>query len=305
MNTILSLLDTTHDLLRRGSVADGMTRLACGLNHLRVQYPEDEWRQQVRENFDRHALRQLIHQSPFSRRAFEKPRGYAGDAVMLGYIYRLEPLPEPVSPLGRSLFEWEILTDSCRAVRDRRELLAAYLDAAAQRKARPDILSVACGHLREAALSRGFTSHQLGRFVAFDQDQQSLETVASAYVGHDIETICGSVRGLVGGDVSLGAFDLIYAAGLYDYLAAPVASLLTAKLFQMLSAAGTLLIVNFTPDLPDIGCMETSMDWRLIYREEAEMAELTKTVPQTQITRQHCFRFSNDHLIGLDLQKAP
>src|SRR5215475_11877146 len=35
-----------------------------------------------------HPFAELVLQDPYSRRAREKPRGYAGDAVMLDYIYR-------------------------------------------------------------------------------------------------------------------------------------------------------------------------------------------------------------------------
>ena len=34
-------------------------------------------------------LRGLVHQDPFTYRALSKPRGYAGDAVMMDYIYGL------------------------------------------------------------------------------------------------------------------------------------------------------------------------------------------------------------------------
>src|SRR5512140_383790 len=155
---ITSVFDAAGEMIRAGSVAEGMTQLAANLNEIRLGSSESEWNQLCRGGFDHHPARGLIHQSPFSRRAFEKPRGYAGDAVTLDYIYGLEPLPERVTPLGRTLFEWEILTDSCHSVRARRELLATYLDDTAKRKRQPEILSVACGHLREGTLSGMFTN---------------------------------------------------------------------------------------------------------------------------------------------------
>src|ERR1700739_1428470 len=39
-----------------------------------------------------HSLHKRMLEDPFTRRAFEKPRGYVGDAVMLDYIYRPQDL---------------------------------------------------------------------------------------------------------------------------------------------------------------------------------------------------------------------
>ena len=52
--------------------------------------------------------------------------------------------------------------------------------------------------------------------------------------------------------------DLIYAAGLYDYLGDAIAIQLTSRLLQMLApgGGGRLLIANFNPDLRDIGYLE-------------------------------------------------
>src|SRR3954468_18697149 len=35
-----------------------------------------------------HPMAKFVLEDPYSRRAHDKPRGYAGDAVMLDYIYR-------------------------------------------------------------------------------------------------------------------------------------------------------------------------------------------------------------------------
>src|SRR5262249_38418269 len=50
---------------------------------------------------------QVLHQDPFTYRAFSKPRGYAGDAVMMDYIYGLgdaRQADEDATPIGRAVF---------------------------------------------------------------------------------------------------------------------------------------------------------------------------------------------------------
>ena len=38
-----------------------------------------------------HPLGELLHRDPFTRRGFDKPRGYAGDAVLIDYLYATAP----------------------------------------------------------------------------------------------------------------------------------------------------------------------------------------------------------------------
>ena len=52
------------------------------------------------------AIKRLAHQDPFTRRAFEKPRGYAGDAELLEYIHGLRAMPGDASCLGAAIFSF-------------------------------------------------------------------------------------------------------------------------------------------------------------------------------------------------------
>lgn len=79
------------------------------------------------------------------------------------------------------------------------------------------------------------------------------------------------------------AFDFIYASGLYDYLEQPVARRLTAALFDQLAPGGRLLVANFLPDHLDVGYMEAFMDWWLIYRSPAELADVAADIPAEQL----------------------
>jgi len=49
-------------------------------------------------------------------------------------------------------------------------------------------------------------------------------------VGGPAKPFCGTVRGLLADHYSLGTFDLVHVAGLYDYLAVRVAERLTTRL---------------------------------------------------------------------------
>jgi SAM-dependent methyltransferase len=82
--------------------------------------------------------------------------------------------------------------------------------------------------------------------------------------------------------VALGTFDLVYSAGLYDYLEQPVAAALTAELTRLLRPGGKLLVANFARDFPTQAFMEAFMDWRLLDRSAAEVAALVRPASDRQ-----------------------
>jgi SAM-dependent methyltransferase len=250
----------------------------------------------------RHPVFAAVHQAPFTRRAFTKPRGYPGDAVTLDYIYGLERLG-PAPEVVRDLYAWEFQTPSCRSVRARKALLAEQIDLAGSRTPRPRILSLACGHLREAREATLLLDRGAGAFFAVDQDAGSLATVASELAAYGVEAVHGSVRGVLARKVAYEDIDLAYAAGLYDYLAEPLAVQLTAKLFAMLHSGGRLLIPNFNPSLRDIGYLEAFMDWWLLYRDEDDMNRLLAAIPEAEIAGARQFRDRHGNITVLEVTR--
>jgi SAM-dependent methyltransferase len=297
-----TLWNLTQEAIQGGRVFEGMEHLLQQLGQLRASCPGTDWTT-VTGDFLAHPVRDLIHRGPLTRSAFAKTRGYAGDATTLDLIYGINRV-DSFESFEESLFRWEYQTHSCRGVRARRDRLAEAIDRAAETQPAPRILSVACGHLREAALSGALSRKQVGEFVALDQDPRSLEQVERDYGALGVHPFEGSVRGLLGDRYDLGQFDLIYSAGLYDYLAPPTARRLTATLFRRLTPGGRLLLANFAPSLPDIGYMEACMDWCLIYRDEADIASLTSEIPQDLLQHQRTYRDAVGHIVYLELGRG-
>src|SRR5262249_8800064 len=104
--------------------------------------------------------------------------------------------------------------------------------------------------------------------------------------------------------VTLGAFDLIYAAGLYDYLVQPLARRLTRLLFDMLRPGGRLLIGNVVPGMQGAGYMEAYMDWWLIYRNACDMHDLAALIPSRLIESARIFEEEQKNITFLELTKA-
>jgi hypothetical protein len=228
---------------------------------------------------------QLLHQDPFTFRAFSKPRGYAGDAIMMDYIYsREEQWAAPEStPIGRNVFHFTTAAPASEGVRARRAYIATRIDRLAEEKRHPHILAIASGHLREASCSSAVRRRKTGRFIALDADAASLEEVQRSYSTYGIDTVTASFRSLLASTTNVGEFDFVYSTGLFDYLNQRTARRLVTGMFQMLRPGGTLLVANFLPGIRDIGYMETFMDWSLVYRTRCDMVDLTMDIPEDEV----------------------
>ena len=66
----------------------------------------------------------------------------------------------------------------------------------------------------------------------------------------------------------------ILCTGLFDYLSGPVAASLLAEFWRQLGPGGTAFVFNFAPHNPTRAYMEWLGNWYLLYRNEAELAEL-------------------------------
>ncbi len=299
------VLDRVLEAVRDGSVVQGMNDLFLELQTRRLNSSELGWGQYVRLCL-RHPVREFLHQDPFTYRAFSKPRGYAGDAVMMDYIYGREecwPVPAGTSALGQRIFEYTTGSSASEAVRARRGFIADFVDDLADEVQRPHVLSVASGHLREAGLAAAVRRRRIGRYVALDADPASLEEVERSYGPFGIQAVHASVRQLLSRDLALGQFDLAYSTGLFDYLHLAAARRLSHALFRMLRPGGRLLVANFLPGIQAVGYMESYMDWRLVYRTRREMLEVADDIPQKHIRDIRLFAEENENIIFLQVTR--
>jgi extracellular factor (EF) 3-hydroxypalmitic acid methyl ester biosynthesis protein len=169
------------------------------------------------------------------------------------------------------------------AERTRCQTLADAIDSAAERVTNPRVLSLACGHLREAELARAVRARQLSDFYAVDQDKESLAEVERSYRRLGVTPVEYGVRDILKGGRPATNLDLAYTAGLYDYHSEDIAVRTTSALFDMVKPGGRVLIANFSPDLLDIEHMDACMDWWLIYRDETAMRSLFRGIPEGEI----------------------
>ena len=299
----LPLLDESYQLLLCGQVDSGMRLLVGGLGELRRTAGLEEWKAIYQPEALSHPVRNLVWQDPFTAHSYKKPRGYAGDAALLDYIYGHVPPPADTTALGREIFKFTCDSHAPRSVRARAQILAEMIDQAADVVNSPRILSIACGHLRELHRSKAMNEGRIRQFRALDQDARSLQHIANQFAEKGVETSLTSVRSILAEKATFRDLDLVYAAGLYDYLSDRVAARLTRLMFDMLVPGGRLLVANFTPRLGDIGYMETFMAWDLIYREAEQMTALAKDIASSEWASHRLFWDEHESIIFLEITK--
>ena len=301
-------LDAASRRLAAGpaEIAPAIYALAADLRELKRAQAPAEWDDTL-ARCRAHPLCGQLHQDPLTARAYRQPRGYQGDAELLDIIYARDyrgVWREPVTALGESLFRHTIECRAPDAVRQRRNFLAESIDATCRENPAARILSVACGHLREATLAQAVTERRFGRFVGLDQDPKSVDVMRATVGQFGIEAVQGSVKTILAGALDGQTFDFIYSAGLYDYLGDRLAERLTARLFARLAPGGRLLIANYLPDIGDVGYMEAYMGWRLIYRNEDALRRLVGEIPPERIAASRVFPAAENCIAFLELWNA-
>ncbi|RWC70188.1 MAG: class I SAM-dependent methyltransferase [Mesorhizobium sp.] len=299
----LILQTTQQQVEQQKSPAEIVRRLLSLLNALRAKVHPDVW-QALIPLVQNHPLQKYFLEDPLTHWSFTKPRGYSGDAQLLDYIYCDPHVAESVasaSEIGKALYSHTQNVPSCVAARERRDLLTRYVDeTAAKNGPETEVLAIAAGHLREANRSTALAEGRLKRWVALDQDPQSVGLIARDFQGTAVEAIDGSVRTVLTRSQKLGKFDLIYASGLYDYLQHNVAVKLTKTCLQMLKPNGTFLFANYAEGTPDAGYRETFMDWVLLLRSEVDMWNIINaSVDRNTVEAQVYFGENRNVLYGV------
>jgi extracellular factor (EF) 3-hydroxypalmitic acid methyl ester biosynthesis protein len=242
-------------------------------------------------NFAQTALHPLLLRAPFVYRTFAKPLGYAGDYEMVNQI-----LTDPRQ--GNSTYFQIINTLFLKAAvaqahRNRIDILVDHLNKAAERarleQRQISVLNVGCGPAIE--IRRFIVEHpqpHLLSFTLLDFSQPTIdytraridEACARERKQANVEFVNESVHDLLKRASKRGApqeqksFDLVYCAGLYDYLSDKVCTRLLQYFVSRTNPGGEVLVTNVHSNNPQKVLMEHLLEWHLIYRDEAQFESL-------------------------------
>lgn len=241
-------------------------------------------------------LHPLVLSSPFMRRTFEKPLGYAGDYEMVNMMAR-DPF-QGGSIFAKILNTFFLNTPPVIAHRNRIDSLAQQLHFETYRtsaKGRTTkVFNLGCGPALE--IQRFLPSSPLSGNVDFtlldfnnetvEYTQRVLGEIKDKYnCGGTVRILKKSVAQLLkdSSQFGRGSFDFVYCAGLFDYLPDTVCEKLVELFYELAAPGGLVLVSNVHANHPSIGWMEYVVDWHLVYRTAEQMgAILPKNVSKEQ-----------------------
>jgi hypothetical protein len=217
-------------------------------------------------------------------RARFKPRGYAGDYLLLRRICESWKCEHPLGHLFDDHFQRHAAP---QAVRNRTKLVAeAIVDAAETLPAGPlRIVSLGSGpafDLWQAASELDSTQRQRLQVVLLDLDPQALEAararLETLLAPSQITTIRENLYRLARrpAPVEIVNAHVVACTGFFDYLPDADAALLLQYCWSQLAAGGRLMVFNFAPHNPSRALMEWVANWYLIYRDETQMHQLAQ-----------------------------
>lgn len=226
--------------------------------------------------------------SRFAERAYYKPKGYAGDYIMMEQIYRNKAGGD--GKLGQLIDGWLLEQVPPQAVRNRRLLLCSYLDKLCRDRLDDDgpirIMNLACGPARELydLMEKCDYSDKIDA-LCIDIDSEALrfahEHLSSLKCGASIRVMYENVVRWALGRArhELGLQNIIYSSGLCDYLDRKLMGALIRRCYTQLTPGGVLILGNFSHANPDRQFMDNVMYWRLIHRSEEDLKSIFNDSP--------------------------
>lgn len=245
-------------------------------------------------SFYREHLKGLVEQSPYSHRCAAKPLGYAGDFEMMNILYRNELVGESI--FGKCMHAFWLNHPESKAVRNRSRFLYEVIFRVLRDGAGTPLKigSIASGSSQEVQMIVE-SSNEQGldlsncEFHLLDQDVNALkyaheklwEIVKGTNSPVKLNFVNKALRHVITRRWEESDFDLLYSAGLFDYLSDPVAQMAAKALFERLKPGGMLIIGNFSARTPNQFGMRIALDWTLIYRSHEDLRRLFGTLGGT------------------------
>lgn len=246
--------------------------------------------QPVHRSYIKRQLHPIVLCAPFVYRTFHKPLGYAGDYEMVNMMLR-DPY-EGGSIFAKLINKLYLEIPPVIAHRNRIVCLREHLNREVGRRAGQNqmarILNLGCGPAREV---HDFLCHDAvsdhANFVLLDFNDETLahatRILEEARTRHrrrtGLQLERKSVQQVLKEALRRGAdeahsYDLVYCAGLFDYLSDRVCRRLLEIFYDLVAPGGLVIATNVHPSNPWRNWMEFLSEWHLVYRTEEQFFNL-------------------------------
>jgi extracellular factor (EF) 3-hydroxypalmitic acid methyl ester biosynthesis protein len=248
----------------------------------------DKNSQKLHQKYYQQELVPLFYGSPYNRRVYEKPLGYAGDYIMMLYLY--ENGLEGKTTFDKLVHRYSMLVPTARANHNRKNFYKKHIIDVLEKKKNPKITSVASGPTKE--IIEILQENQLAinaNFYCVDFEKEALDYVKDEvsaiekekgkkyhlqYINSDI---LGFVRGKNIGSLVFDQ-DLIYSSGLIDYFSDRIAAKFIRFFLKLLGKNGKLIVGNVATGDKHRAYTEILGEWYLHRRDQECMLRLIENI---------------------------
>lgn len=271
--------------------------------------------QPVHRSYIKRQIHPLILCSPFTYRTFQKPLGYAGDYEMVSMMLR-DPY-EGSTMFAKVVNKVFLETAPVIAHRNRiiylTERLKEETERATEQGRKAKFFNLGCGPAQE--IQNFMRRHPVSDntdFLLLDFNDETLEHATS--VLSDVRLGAGrqtsihftkrSVHQILkestrpGAGFPIAGFDMVYCAGLFDYLSDRICRRLLEVFYDLVAPGGLLVATNVDISNPSRSWMEYVLEWHLVYRN----AEQFLSLAPSKAPREACVVKSDNTGVNLFLE---
>ena len=266
-------------------------------------------------SYAKRQLHPIVSCAPFFFRSWQKPLGYAGDYEMVNMMIR-DPM-EGGTMFAKLLNTFFLSTPPVVAHRNRITHMSRRLGEETRRcltrGQKLKVFNLGCGPAHE--IQRFLREDDIAdrvEFTLLDFNQQTID-FAGRVLGDlkmqmrrstQIQPILKSVHqilkesGRPTGELSRGAYQMVYCAGLFDYLSERICKRLMNIFYDLLAPGGLLMVTNVEAGNPSRNWMEYVTEWHLVYRNCEELLALAPN----EAPREACQVLAEDSGVNIFLE---
>ena len=218
----------------------------------------------------------VLDRSDCHYRGRRKPLGYAGDFKMIDFIYCRHLSKDPVGRLWDEFFHRQLAP---RSVVNRKTYFVDLVHALSAGERRPwSILDIASGPCRDLAEAfEGLNGASEGAIVhCVDSDAASIDFASALLEPFQAHAEIAFARQNALKLRPTQRYDLVWSAGLFDYLEDRVATILLRKMWSWAQPGGSLVVGNFHEGQAGRTYMEWCGEWFLIHRSADRLRTLAE-----------------------------